>query len=147
MMKCEASREIYDFIISAFQNTCEPLGITKTSLFSYTAFMSYETFLNVSRKVHLFYQAEIGCVALKEKKNQIMEIKWLCVDEKLRHGGRGEQLLKFCESYSINNQFKVLNLGCFAGNELLINWYETHGFVIKRNKRKDSLICFLKKEL
>lgn len=147
MIEVKADRLVYNFIISAFETTCGPLGITKEMLPSYTAFMSYEKFLNISRSLILFYKEGIGCVALKTKNEKTFEVKWLCVDDESRNKGNGKRLLEFCQNYSQSENKTQLLLGCYKENENLINWYKKNGFEIRKNKGKGGLICFMKKEI
>lgn len=145
MMTSKASKELYDYIIKAFESTCDDLGLTEENLPSYTAFMTYEKFVSLSQKMHLFFQPNLGCVALKDK-GDAFEIKWLCVDEISRHQGHGKSILNFCETYALAQKKSFLSLGCYKENHVLVNWYKEKGFVMKKS-RKDHLICFMKKKL
>lgn len=147
MLTRQANRDIYKHIVDCFQETCPDLGINPLTLPSYTAFMAYETYLNLSRKSYVFYDPNIGCVALRPKKGGCMEVKWLCVSQEKRHRGYGQLLLDHCSTFARARGYCQLSLGCYAGNKRLVEWYQTHGFERKKTKGRKQDICFMTKKL
>ncbi len=139
----------YDVIINSFKDVTESLRATPENCPGNSAFMSYNQFLNKTKKMDLYgyYEDElIGCIALIKKSDVSYKIKMLSVLNTHRHKGIGKKLIDYMSELA-NGKIK---LGMIYENTKLYEWYLSLGFVtdkIVTYKGNDFHVAYMEKKI
>lgn len=103
----------------------------------------YITLSNIEKmllKGQIFYIAQIngeniGCVSINTISKIRAKIEKLYIKPAFRHLGYGRELVEKCIDSSIKKGYKKVTLGMNSNNIMLLNWYNSLGFCVKKAKK------------
>ncbi len=149
LIESEDYKRCYDVIVASFKGVSEALNATPENCPGNSAFMSYNRFLNMTKKMNLYgYYDEnlIGCVGLIKKSDVSYKVKMLSVLPSKRHQGIGQQLMDYVTEHSAGK----LKLGMIYENKKLYKWYLNLGFETEKivsYKGNDFHVAYMEKRI
>lgn len=140
----------YQMMIESFLAVAETIDATFDNCPGNSAFLEYNTFLNIIEKglvLYGYYAPElVGCIGLHKKSDKRHKIKYLCVSRHYQHQGYGKALMDHVESLVEGK----LQLGMINENIILRTWYESLGYQIDKvmsYKKNKFTVAFMEKQL
>ena len=81
----------------------------------------------------------VGCLAIYLVSEHSYGIDRLAVLPEFRHHGYGRKLIEFVENTIKTLGGNKVSLGIIHENDILLHWYQKHGFTLTRTKKFDHL--------
>lgn len=131
--KKEKRKQCYELVVKASKAVSDTLGLTEENCPSFTAFMTWSTFSSKATKnTELYYLAYqdviVACGAIESTKESHAKLKLIATLPSWQHKGLGHRMLETLEAFAKKKAYSGVKLGAISENELLIEWYETHGY-------------------
>ena len=128
--------ECVNVIIESFKTVAEEFCFTIENAPGFTAFSTTEEkikkqLIEEHRPMYAFFDQGtiVGYYSLLLQEKNECELNNLCVLPTYRHKKVGEELLKHAFGVALKMGCVKINIGIVEENQILRNWYETHGFL------------------